>query len=760
MKISRILIPFAIAILSLPLVPATTAGQLDIWTWRNPVPTPNQLYGVTHGIINGNTLWVAVGANSTILTSSDGGMTWALQVAPSPLATLSGVVYGNVESLNEPLFVAVGSSDNNGTDVILTSLDGTNWVVNTQTSLWAGTVDLFAVAYGDGIFMAVGFDGYNYYSSDGMNWTQASSLINGGTGDANGVAYGLIGPYSNPGFVAVGDDGVSTNLVINMELGNNWMQPSSAPSYGFSGVTYDSTSHEFVAVGDYGFLNSPDGVNWYSTANTYYANAVVYMGGIYGLNQFVAVNDSSPPSIYTSPGGNTSGVDTWTAYTGSYPFDAIDWDDVNGNFVAVGPDGTIATSYNGTSWIPQSKAVTLNSLNAVTYAENLFVTVGAKGTILTSPDGITWNPVSPSVTLDSLNAITYGVTAEGENLFMAGGTNSINGGPGIFTSPDGDNTWTLDSDPSLQNSALTDGYVNGLAHGAMPINSISTPEFVALVNITANRSNLFANGSEIISSTNGLTWSEDYQIGVFNVLNGIAYGMNAASQPVFVAVGDYGTAVCSTDLHTWTLGSGLPLSFDSYFNAVAYGNSMFVAVGYDDAVFPPEGVIYSSPDGANWSPVPLPTTPSPFSGVTCANGVFVATTLENDYGADGNIWVSTNAVNWTQTSTVASGSLNAVAEGDYQYIAVGSGGAILGSVLDAIAGGSYTPPSGGSSGSFSFTAYGPSGKEYGVYVSNNLVTWTWLENITIPGSSTKMTVTASTSMSYTQGYYYLGPPGP
>ncbi len=68
MKKSRILIPIVLAILSMHPVPAT-AAKLDTWTWRNPLPTGNQLNGVTHGLINSKNLWVAVGANNTILTS-------------------------------------------------------------------------------------------------------------------------------------------------------------------------------------------------------------------------------------------------------------------------------------------------------------------------------------------------------------------------------------------------------------------------------------------------------------------------------------------------------------------------------------------------------------------------------------------------------------------------------------------------------------------------------------------------------------------
>jgi hypothetical protein len=70
---------------------------------------------------------------------------------------------------------------------------GTTWTRRTRTSQgnW-----LFGVAYGDGLFVAVGEDGIILTSPDGVDWTAQTS----GTGnDLNGVAYG------DGLFVVVGD---------------------------------------------------------------------------------------------------------------------------------------------------------------------------------------------------------------------------------------------------------------------------------------------------------------------------------------------------------------------------------------------------------------------------------------------------------------------------------------------------------------------------------------------------------------------------
>ena len=143
----------------------------------------------------------------------------------------------------------------------------------------------------------------------------------------------------------------------------------------------------------------------------------------------------------------------------------------------------------------------------------------------------------------------------------------------------------------------------------------------------------------------------------------------------------------------------------------------------------------------------------------------MATTLESDYGTGGNIWVSPDGVNWVQTSIATPGSLHGVASGDYQYIAVGDGGAILGSVLAVFPTGPGTtgfnpPPPGSPPGTppcFWFDVMGPPGPTYGVYVSTDLMTWNWLQNVNFNLSRVQQVMDCGGSA---QAYYDLGPQGP
>jgi len=88
--------------------------------------------------------------------------------------------------------VVVGA---NGT--ILISSDGTEWVNRKSGE----TADLVGVAYGGGSYVVVGDKGTILTSANGSEWTRKASGIDGGTIGLRGVVYG------GKGFVAVGGGG-------------------------------------------------------------------------------------------------------------------------------------------------------------------------------------------------------------------------------------------------------------------------------------------------------------------------------------------------------------------------------------------------------------------------------------------------------------------------------------------------------------------------------------------------------------------------
>ena len=110
----------------------------------------------------------------------------------------------------------------------------------------------------------------------------------------------------------------------------------------------------------------------------------------------------------------------------------IEKDKTKGLFVAVGDNGTILTSPDGTTWAKRNSGTSEEFLG-VTYGNGIFLTIGLDGNILISPDGTTWTEGSyeNSYSYGFFKAATYG-----NGLFV---TVSKNGA--IQTSPDG-TTWT------------------------------------------------------------------------------------------------------------------------------------------------------------------------------------------------------------------------------------------------------------------------------------------------------------------------------
>ena len=102
--------------------------------------------------------------------------------------------------------------------------------------------------------------------------------------------------------------------------------------------------------------------------------------------------------------------------------------DGGGQFVAVGREGSILTSADGTTWIPQSvpqlNASETPYLISVIYAGNQYVAAGnyvginpSTGFLLTSQDGNAWTMQS---TGSNLYGVAYGVVA-GVGTFVAVG---------------------------------------------------------------------------------------------------------------------------------------------------------------------------------------------------------------------------------------------------------------------------------------------------------------------------------------------------
>lgn len=225
--------------------------------------------------------YVSVGTGGSILTSVDGS-NWVVQKSGST-ADLNAVVYNG----SGVKLAAVGNGG-----VILNSTDAITWTASTSNT----AANLYGVTVSGTQYVAVGAAGVILTSTDGVNWSNQTS---GTTKDLYAVAYLYNGYY------AVGAAGT---MLYSVD-GVNWVKLTSPTSNDLYGVAYAFTPNRFVAVGAKGtLLNSGDGVNWVSatpfTSNNLYS--------VVGATQFVAVgsagaiNYSQDGLTWTSAVSNTS----------------------------------------------------------------------------------------------------------------------------------------------------------------------------------------------------------------------------------------------------------------------------------------------------------------------------------------------------------------------------------------------------------------------------------------------------------------------
>jgi len=261
---------------------------------------------------------------------------------------------------------------------------------------------LAGVAYGPGLFVAVGYNSEIWTSPDGLNWKKPASF--------NSTFNFLSVAYANGVYAATGAGKVWTTTD-----GAHWSETAASQWGPLNQITF--VNNEFVTIGgpDGNYLTSADGFTW-SGGEEIGAVGVAFVGITYGNGTWVAI-DSSGETLAPNPSGalnqfgfspvhaaivehpSTASIPPALANCGPIIF-------ANGIFVAVGPNGAINTSPDDITWTTRNSGTTSN-LYSATYAAGYFVVVGDNGTILSSVDGTTWT-ARDSGTTNLLRAVTYG----------------------------------------------------------------------------------------------------------------------------------------------------------------------------------------------------------------------------------------------------------------------------------------------------------------------------------------------------------------
>ena len=376
-----------------------------------------------------------------------------------------------------------------------------------------------------------------------------------------------------------------------------------------------------------------------------------------------------------------------------------------GTFVAVGKLGTVMTSTNGYLWELRDSG-TDKRLNQVIYAQDAFVVVGEGGLLLSSTNGVDWNS-HPTRTGYNLRGVAF---AQGKYVIVGV---DISGDPSnpIILNSDHFGQWTIKHLLPRQTVSQV-AYGNGAfmaVGGGVPAtilvstngldwNDLSRDDIYRLTAVG------FGNGVFVTVNDSGNIWTSsdrtnwlNQTIGGFPAMWSVSFVNNqflvpanghpavgdtrliltstdgtnwtgfdsAAADPLFavtgrergyVAVGQHGQMVNSSDAVVWTNQTAYLFSHVSWFSAVTFGAGRFVAVARDG--------IATSRDGVNWESANAAVLAFP-TDVSFAGGRFLAT------GLKGNILWSDEGVTWQSVQIAPEIQLTCSAYGSGVYLVAG-----------------------------------------------------------------------------------------
>ena len=214
-----------------------------------------------------------------------------------------------------------------------------------------------------------------------------------------------------------------------------------------------------------------------------------------------------------------------------------------GQFVAVGEGGTILTSPDGLAWTPRVSGTTV-WLTAVTHAMGHYISVGEGGTVLLSLDGVAWDNLTartPGAPTNRLNVVAWDGTE-----FLAYGEN----GSAVRISLPAALDWN-----SLHATPNSGSWARGFAMGLDRL----------LVGGQAGISAFQTNDPFMVDRS-----TASVETSVLNI-SGIVF-----DHDTFVAVGQAGGIIASTDTTTWTRQTS---GTTANLNGLAAFNNTLVAIG-------------------------------------------------------------------------------------------------------------------------------------------------------------------------------------
>ena len=642
---------------------------------------------------------------------------------PTPQGlSLFDVAYGN------GVFVAVGES---GT--ILTSLDkGTNWTVRVAGT--DGRLTLNAVTFANGQFIAVGVEG-NFSnpairtSSDGISW--ASLIVPTNFVTLNSIAYG------NGVYVASS----GTRLMVSSNA-VDWTVNANATG---NDITFGDGM--FVLVGMETFytgkiLTSTNGVDWDLRRNDIGAQLT---GVTFGDGTFVAVGTGHTVV-------STNGV-TWTDNIVNMQPVEVTYGD--GVFVATGAN--LRTSLNGSSWLLRD-FFTAGYGEGAAFGDGVFVSVGRNGELWDSVGGTNWTRRTTSI------PVVYGAPSPLEDIAYGNGTyvavgRTLDAGSaaGAYVSTNAVN-WS---------HRLPGAHLRAIVHG----NDL----FVAVGKENDNFGNMKA-----FTSTDGQIFAM-HDLGVIGILQDVLF-----ADGQFLAVGDSGRIFTSPDGTNWmsqTSGTSIALTSvaslngtyvatvqfsanvlvstnsvnwdqvsvgtGAFMSSLAAGNGVFVGVGGSEVFTSTNGLFWDRGAAADGEIL---------RQVKFQNGQFIGLSgsISLTSGAGNSIQTSADGVIWTKHDAGVAISLNSIVYDGDTYVVVGDdpagrGPAIRQSVTSEVPIITLENPRFLPSGDFAFDIVASTATQVQIHATSDFQSWDLLD--TIPIGASPMEFSDSSITNFANRYY-------
>jgi len=581
------------------------------WTGNSAIQ--NDWKSVTYGA--GKFVALCASGTNRVMTSLDGASWTSAASSVADNGEWTSVTYGN------NVFVAVAKNFNNK---IMWSLDGVSWYVKNEPA----NDNWQSVTFGNGSFVAVA----NYGSYQGQVMTNTMSFTSPPDAPVITVAASGATVYFTP------PDNSGTSSISYYEYstdnGSTWINPTppiTASPFTITGFTTGSVQMRAVSsVGNscpsaVSQLAGPPGVPAIDSTDGINGGALVYFtapisdGGAAITNYEYSTDNGTTwvtpsPAVTSSPLAFTGALQNCSS--GSVKIRSVNIAGV-GVASAASSFTTIPTQFTSGTFVQRS-AISA-SYQSVVYGNGIFVAVGGSGAVMTSPNGIDWTQRTAA------NTNNWKSVAFGNGIFVAV-AQSGSAGQRVMTSPDGI-TWTART-VSVTRSWNSIAYGNGV--------------FVAV----ADGAGLGNSAQAAIVSANGINWTLAMD-GNNLTWNKIVYG-----QGKFLVFSNNGSTVkTTTDGFTWS-GTTFSSAGQFYVSDGIYAGGKFVIIGSGPIVNGVYSHILYSTDGVNWNYSTTPVTNWSLVSIVYGNGIFLMTSVASTASTQYPIFKSTDAINWTQASTV------------------------------------------------------------------------------------------------------------